>query len=88
MLLHIKHQRHWTSEVTFSNFSLLSILQRVKELEDENAMLKEKVNILQESSVICGMILTTSLKLVEDFGIGDSFGPQFLGLTWQRANTQ
>lgn len=53
MLLHVKHQRHWSSEVTFLNFSLLSILQRVKELEDENAVLKEKVNILQESSVIC-----------------------------------
>lgn len=78
MLLHTKHQRHLTRELTFSNFSLLSILQRVKELEDENAMLKEKVNILQESSVICWMILTTSLKLVENFGIGDSFGPQFL----------
>ena len=53
----------------------------MKELEDENAMLKEKVNILQESSVICWMILTTSLKLLEDFGTEDSFGSQFLGLT-------
>ena len=35
----------------------------MKELEIENGMLKEKVNILQQSSVICWTILTTSLKL-------------------------
>lgn len=42
--------------------SFVVLFQRVKELEIENGMLKEKVNILQQSSVICQTILIASLK--------------------------
>lgn len=42
--------------------SFVVLFQRVKELEIENGTLKEKVNILQQSSVIYWTILIASLK--------------------------
>lgn len=52
----------------------------MKELEDENEMLKQKVNILEESLVISWEILISSVKLSENFGMEDCFSPQFLAL--------
>ena len=57
----------------------------MKELEDENGMLKQKVNILEESLVICWTILITSVKLAENFEMEDCLNPLFLEYTHKSA---